>query len=120
MGLNNSLDLGGSGKGDSDATVPVSGPSGRVTLQTPTIDDNLTPTGPADVATASAEVESGAGQTLTFKAEDVDMVGRDFLGEAKVSVDDALKAVNGPPMVVSLINNNEKGNAGTITLKFTV
>eukprot|EP00658_Telonema_sp_P-2_P021298 TRINITY_DN18479_c0_g1_i7.p1 TRINITY_DN18479_c0_g1~~TRINITY_DN18479_c0_g1_i7.p1 ORF type:complete len:554 (-),score=182.29 TRINITY_DN18479_c0_g1_i7:221-1768(-) len=120
MGLNNILDLDGFGKGDSDATVTVFGPSGKVILQTPTIDDNLNPTWPADVATASAEVESGAGQTLTFKAEDVDMVGRDFLGEAKVSVDDALKAVNGPPMVVSLINNNEKGNAGTITLKFTV
>ena len=119
MGLQNILDLDGFGTGESDATVTGFGPNAKIFLQTPTVDNTLNPTWPPEKGTGTVEVEAGAGQTLTFKAEDVDVVGRDFLGEAKISVDDALKAVNGQPMVVSLINNTAKGNPGTITIKFS-
>jgi hypothetical protein len=101
----------------SDPQVEVFGPDNKKVFQTTEIKDNLNPRWPPSEASGSLRVKPGAGQFIRFNVVDVDTVGSDFLGEVKVSVDDALSKP-GQPRNYSL-GQVEGKDAGTITVTFS-
>ena len=101
----------------SDPMVEVFSPDNKKVFQTTEIKDNLNPRWPAAEASGSLRVKVGSGQSLRFNVVDVDPLSNDFLGEVKVSVDDAVSKL-GQPRTYSLGQVDGK-DAGTITVTFS-